>query len=851
MLISKQIIIKNNDMNFSFTRFAVFTILLFLLIPITAFSQVTKVRGKVTDIETKEPLPFVNVSFVGTTIGCITDFNGEYFLETRTSGDSLQASYIGYNPQTFGVKKNQFQTINFELQSSNTVLEEITIEPGENPAHPILRNIIKNKDKNREQGFESLEYEAYNKMEFDINNIDDDFKKQKLLKDFQFVFDYMDTSAVTGKNYLPVFISETLSDFYYKKDPKAEKEYIKASKISGIENESVVQFTGQMYLAVNEYDSYMNIFGKSFVSPIANKGLWSYKYYLVDSSSIDGNWCYQISFKPRRKQELTFTGDFWVHDTTFAIKKMKLRIAEDANINFVNDMVITHEYEQVDEKYWIMNKETMFADFNLSDKNLGFFGRRTTIKKGIKINKPIKKPEKIFANATLEKVKVLDDAQEKDKDYWSKMRPDSLSQRELGIYNMIDSIQEVPIFRTYVDVITLIVSGYKDVGKIDIGPYTKLYSFNHVEGHRFRFGARTSTKFSEKFFVEGYLAYGTKDKEWKYGGDFKYYFKKTPFHYVGASYKKDMEQLGQSPYALSTDNILTSVFSRSDGQKLSMVREAKLLYGKEWFLGFSNEIQLIHRTLYPFEDLKFNTITDNGNVSYNRILSSEVRIKTRFAFDEKFIIGKRKRTSLGTDFPILSFTYGYGMKGVLESDFEYHKLNVSLKHKFNLNPIGKTEYYLEAGKIFGELPYPLLEIHRGNETYWYDDYSFSLMNYYEFASDKYVALFLTHYFEGLFFNKIPLFRKLKWREVVSGKAIIGRISDKNKKFTGIEDHKLELGEGSDKFFINELTEPYVEVSAGIENILKLFRVDALWRLTYLDNPDISKFGIRVKMNIKF
>lgn len=798
-------------------------------------AQPTKVRGKVVDAETKEPLPFVNIAFTGTTIGCITDFNGDYYLETREEVDSLLISYMGYDPQVFAVRKHAFVTINANLEASQITLDEIIVKPGENPAFRILRNINDNKPRNNPSNHDNYYCEVYNKMELDVNNIDDDFKKQRVFKHFQFIFDYVDTSAITGKSYLPVFISETISELSSQRKPKKRKEIIKANNISGVENESVMQYTGQMYLEVNIYENYIPVFGKSFVSPIANFGKMYYKYYLVDSSYIDGQYCYQISFKPKRRQEPTFTGDFWVHDTTWAIKKTKARIAEDANINFVNDLVSTQEYQMINDSLWFLKKDQLFVDFNLKDSTTGFFGRKTTSYKNVEINK--KFPENYFNDQAWEITLTEEDANKKDTAFWNQHRHEKLSQKEENIYAMVDSIKEVPVFRTFVDIVTLFVTGYHVRGNLEFGPYYTFYSFNEIEGNRFRLGGRTSNAFSTKVMFNGHLAYGTKDEKFKYGLGAIYVFSKRPRETAEIQYKYDMEQLGQSDNAFMMDNILSSVLQRNPMDKLTLVEEVKLNYEKEWFEGFSNKLSFRYRKLHNSDNILFRDYDDNY---WDNITTSELKLNTRFAYNEKFVYGEFERVSLGTPYPILNLDFTFGMKDVFGSDYQYLKTNLSVQHHFNINPLGRFNWIAEAGKIWGNVPYPLLKLHEGNETYAFDDYAFNMMNYYEFASDKYASLYCEHHFEGLFLNKIPLFRRLKWREVVYGKGLIGRISDRNRDIMYFPEETNDLSK-----------KPYYEAGVGIENIFKIIRVDALWRLSYLNHPNIEKFGIRAKLQIIF
>lgn len=797
------------------------------------FAQLTKIRGKVIDADTKELLSFVSLAFKGTSIGTITDFKGEFFIETRGATDSLLVSYVGYNQKSVSIRKGLYQELNIELKATSFAIEGVTIIPGENPAHPILRKIIKNKWRNDPEKLESYSYESYNKIEIDLNNVDDQMKKRKIFKQFQFVFNYVDTNAITGKTFLPVFITEAISDYHYQRSPKIEKEVIKATKISGVNNESVSQFTGKIYQKINLYDNYINVFDQGLVSPIADGGLFYYKYYLIDSSFIGKKWCYQISFKPKRKMEPTFTGDFWVNDTTWAIVKAQVRLAENVNLNFVNDLVASAEYQLVNDTLWFPKQISLFVDFNLTDKTTGFFGRKTSSYSNVKIKEPIEDSiQAIQAN-----VVVQDGALKQDEKYWDKTRPFNLSDKEAKIYEMVDSVKQVPMYKTFFDIINMFVNYYYVVGYFEIGPYYKTYSFNEIEGNRFRVSGRTSNKFSKKVMFSTFLAYGDKDNRFKYGLGALYMLSKKPRETLKFEYKSDIEQLGQSPYAMTEDNIMTSVLRRNPNYKLTLVNELSGNYQKEWFAGLSNTLSFSYKNIYPSDSIRFNLVADNNPVP--KITSTSISLNTRWLKDEKYVTGEFDRVSLGSKFPEVNFDIIGAQKGIFGSDYSYLKLHLNYYHKFSINPFGYARVIVDAGKIFGTVPYPLLQLHEGNETYAFDRYAFNMMNYYEFASDQYASLFLEHHFQGFFLNHIPLMRKLKWREVVSGKFLVGSINENNKNVL-IFPYGLE-----------EVSKPYMEVGAGVENIFKVIRIDVMWRLTHLNNPNIEKFGIRAGLQIIF
>jgi len=816
-------------------------LLLVVLFYSSATAQITKIRGKVTDSSTGEPVPFVNVYFKGTTIGTTTDLNGFFSLETRQASDSVAASSVGFISVVKPLERNKYQEINFDLVPDQISLSEVVIRAGENPAEILLRKVIASKPLHNSENLDYSQFEAYTKIAFDANNLSEKFKNRKILKPFEFIFDYVDTSSISGKAYLPVFLSETLSDVYFRSSPKTRREVIKASRVSGIDNSSISQLMGDMIQQVNIYDNYITLFQKNFISPISGAGLLSYRYYLVDSASINGQWCYKLAFKPRRKQEFTFVGNMWIHDTTFAVKQFDMQIVGDANINFINDLVLQQEFTLIDGKNWMLTRDKLVSDFNVtsrdSAKNIGFFGTKISSYKNFVINQA---KEKEFYNTPV--VTTIDDeAGSKDELYWVESRHESLTDRESKIYQMIDTLKTLPVFNTWVDVIQMIVSGYYVKGKMEWGPYMSTYSYNQLEGHRFRLSGRTSNAFSKKLMLEGFAAYGLNDQQIKYGSGFMYMLGKNPRRVLKGNLNYDIEQLGQSQNAFREDFLLASLFRRNPADKMSLVEKYQGSYEHEWFNGFSNTVSLTRQGIWSTGRVPFSLNCANGDClkQAHVLRTTEINLSTRVSFQERFVMGEFERVSLGGKYPVLELNYAYGMPGVFKSEFEYHKLNISVRHWFNVLSWGWSKYNIEAGKIWGEVPYPFLKIHPGNETYVFDESAFNLMNYYEFVSDQYVTFYYTHHFVGTFLNKVPLLRKLKWREVAQVKGVIGNVSRKNLAYSLLPKGTYSIGK------------PYIEAGLGIENIFRIFRIDAVWRLSYYDHPDIKKFGVMVSMQFDF
>ncbi|HNR54297.1 MAG TPA: DUF5686 family protein, partial [Flavobacteriales bacterium] len=511
----------------------------FVLAPL-AWSQTTKVSGLVTDAKTGEPIPFASIAFVDSRIGASTDLDGRYAIETYYATDSIRVSTVGYVARSFAVKKDKVQVIDIALQPNSFELAEVVIKPTEeNPAFGILRRVIKNKPVNNREKLSAYQYHAYNKIEFDLNNITEDFTQKKIFKPFAFIFDNIDSTD--AKPYLPIFMTETLSDVYYRQQPKKQREFIRGTKVSGVENESIARFMGDMYQNVNIYENFLVIFGKNFISPIADGGRGYYDYYLTDSAFVGKNWCYKLTFTPKRVQELAFTGEMWISDTTYAVHRIEAGIASGANLNFVQGFWVKQQYDQVQNEVWMLTRDELVVDLNVirdtgeKNKNAvqGFYGRRTATYRDFVINEP---REDAFYDGVDDVVVELDPLS-LGADYWDQHRHVPLTAKENAIYHMVDTMKTIPRFRTYVDIISTLATGYYEKGKVEIGPYFTTMSYNPVEGLRFRLGGRTSNSFSNWVEFEGYSAYGLLDERFKFGLATRGFISKEPRMLYRASYK--------------------------------------------------------------------------------------------------------------------------------------------------------------------------------------------------------------------------------------------------------------------------------------------------------------------------
>ena len=666
------------------------------------------------------------------------------------------------------------------------------------------------------------------------------------MKRFSFIYDNLDTSA-EGKPFLPFYFTETLSDYYFQKEPKKQREFIKAAQVKGVNNESVTKFLGSMYQNINAYDNFIPVFDKNFVSPISNNGLFYYKYRIKDTQVAYGYNIILVQFTPRRSGENCFYGDFWVVDSIFALQRVTMEVPKLANINWVDGVSVYQEYAPIGDSIWFPVKDKFIAHFTATygAKLPGFIGRKSTSYKEISINDP-SIPSVLNNKQYKQDVIVTDTAGHSDDAFWASVRHDTLSKNEKKIYKMIDTLESMPIFTTYKNMIRFFASGVKDVGAFEIGPYWYIYSNNIIEGPRFRLSLGTNPRLHKDVYLNGYIAYGLRDEKLKYKIAGLWLLDRKPRMYLYGSYTHDIDRTTNYYDEVSTDNIFSvAVRKKNIPWKLAFVDEYRFEFYKEYFSGFSHQVSMIQKSYDPYAPLPSTTIFTNkeGN-PVEFIQNTELNLRLRFAYKEKFVEGNYYRYSLGSTYPVVEARIGIGLKNVLNGGYDYQKVSLSVSDYIQIPPMGILYANIFGGKYFGTLPYPLLEIHPGNEFYYYNKYAFAMMNNYEFISDQYAGINLEHNIGGGVFNYIPLLKRLKMRQFWTAKALYGDLSNANKL--------LNLNKGYPFRTLDE--QPYVELGTGISNILQVFRVDFVWRVSPKSPPGeplSRRFGIFGSVRFNF
>ena len=827
-------------------RKTVFLSFLFLVsFSYNTFAQ-TKISGIIVD-KKNQPISFANIVFKGSNEGVVSNEDGRFYLESNTNYSVILVAFVGYVTKEIDLTKQ----VNYEMKivlNAEEVLDEVKVFAGKtskknNPALDILRKIWERKRKNGLKMFNQYQYEKYEKVEFDLNTIDSAFMKRKIFKGMEFVFEKIDTSKITGKTYLPIFINEAISDVYGDNAKGKTKEILKANKNSGLgSGDGVNTFIKDLYNDYDIYNNYLNFFDKSFTSPLSRTGIDVYNYVLADSSYIDNKWCYNIVFYPRRKNELTFKGDFWVNDTTFAIKNINMAVTKSANINWVKDIYLEQDFEVVNDSVFLLTRDYLMSDFALNKKETskGVYGKRTSLYRNHKFN--LEKPEKFYK----QEVNFVDmAAYNKDDEYWTENRFEKLNKDEQSIYKLIDTLKTVKKFKQIYSLVEILGSGYIEFKNFDYGPIFSTFGYNEVEGIRLRVGGRTYFGSNDLWRLQGYTAYGFSDNKFKYGISGKWMIDTKNRIIISGGNRRDVEQIGVS--LTTTNDVLgrsfasSSLLSSGNNGKLTNINLTNVAFELEPFKNLVIGAGFSYRTLVSASPtFKLDYYTDAmQTTTKDNVKQSEFNVQAEYNHKKKYVGYGVERLYVDSPYSRIFVSYSSGVKGVMDSDFDYQRVQLYFKQPITIGPLGRTSLTMEVGKTFGKVPLGLLSIIPGNQSYFNIENTFNNLNYYEFVSDQYTTLNWEHNFQGRLFSRIPMMRKLNWREIIGVRGVYASVSDENKfiNASGLQ--------------YNSPTNGYWEYSAGIGNIFKVFRLDCSWRGNYRNVPEANNFTIKGSFGFYF
>ncbi len=810
--------------------------LLFNCCFLALWAQQTNITGTVTD-KKGDPLSFVQVQFLDSKIGTKSDSLGQFNISTYYPTDTLVFRLLGYQTERVKIKKDQSQVLEVKMQTQDKEIAEIFLKaPLETRGAQLHRRIIQYKDVNNKEKLSAYQYHLYNKIQLDASNLDSGLINNPLVDRLSIVKNYLQTDS-SEKSLLPVILSESVSDFYYLKDPKLKKEEVEATHITGVDNMQMTQFLGDMALELNIYDNIYDLFNKSFISPLAPFARNYYQFYLDDSTFIGADWCYKLRFVPKRTGDLVFEGHMWVHDTTYAIKRFEANIAPGANLNYIQEFYFEHTFEQVQKEVWMLTSEKMVLSFKITEKSkfLGLVGRKYSQRSNFIINEP--KPE-AFYRAT-NTVDVLNNAQERSEQEWAALRPVTLNEKELRIQEMVDSLEAQPFYQNMRKLTYFATTGYWPINKIEVGSVASLVSANPVENLRVALALRTSNEFSKRLELGGRLAYGFGDERFKYNLKLRYNITPQKRGMLTAYYNYDIEQIGQAPTAASMGTSFVTFLSTAPFDKLTFVQKTGVSLEKDVKKDLILYGALEWKNYTPLGLATYQQVSGFDTIQVSQLTATELTTRIRWTKDEEFLSGSFDRTALRSPYPILSFQGIFGFKDILRSNYRYQKYEFQFEHNTQLGVLGRMRYGFTLGYINGTAAYPLLKVHEGNQSLWLLTSTFNMVNFIEFISDRYVIGFAENRWEGLFFDRIPLLKASKIRLITTERIMLGSLSPKHNQALIIPD------------FVRPFNGvPYVEVGIGIENIFKVIRIDFLYRATH-QIPGTSPFGIKARYSLNF
>ena len=819
-----------------------YILFLFLFLPgMFALSQRKILAGVIKDAHSDEPVPFASLQFLNSTVGKLSDSSGKFeFFFSQWPSDTLVITCVGYQPYKLFIPVNSDSITIDIIMERGTFNEGVKVKVKINKGLFLWRKIVQNKSRNDKFRFQNFSYEVYNKLELDIKNLN--FQKFSKFKPLKPITDIINSNVDSseGPPFLPTYLTETLSDYYYQPKPLRRREVIRAVNINGVKNESIIPYLGNMDQNIDFYGNFIPVMNKQFVSPASDNGDAYYNYRVVDTQIVGKNRYYHLVFTPKRHGENTFEGDCWVHAGTYAIQKMNLRLGKDANVNFLETLSLIQEYRLLDDSTtWFLSKDKFVADIApIGKQKLGFIGRKTTTYKNIVVNDSSVVNE-LNKNKLLEEVVTLPGAAEKGNEYWTGARHEELSKNEKGIIKMIDTLTNAPEFKKFTNTLNFIGTGYLNTGNFQLGPWYNWVTGNTWEGLRLRFDLGTNHKWDKKVWWHTYLAYGFKDEKFKGKAELFYLPAKHPRTYFYGSYINDLDY-GQSYIGeVSTDNIFALAIRKKDIPiKRMKIEESRFEFFHETKSGFST---LFASVLKQFNPLQNIPPKDSFPVSSGKALKTfEISLRLRFAYLERFIENNFFRSSLGSPYPIPELKITQGISGIGNSAYNYTKLMASVHDFIKIPPYGSFDFNIYVGKTFGTLPYTFLDIAPGNELYYYNKFAFSLMNKYEFIHDKYAGISFEHNIGNGIFRFFP---KLKFRQFYTIKTLWGSLSDANKELNFLDGYEFQTLNGR----------TYLELGTGIDNILKVLRVDFVWRVlpTPLPKESNKRFGVFGSFRLTF
>ena len=848
--------------------------LLFLLLGCCISVSAQNIQGVVTDSLTNEPIPYLSVFYEGKGVGSITDNDGNYKVETRKGWNKLTFSAVGYVTKVVNIIPGVTKNLNVRMRPDDIMLDEVVVKPKRekysrknNPAVELMKKVIAHKKNNKLSENDYYQYNKYQKITMSLNDVTPEMLEKGMYKKMPFLKDQIELCEETNKFILPISVDETASQKIYRKHPKSEKTIIKGMSSTGV-NELFA--TGDMlstvlkdvFTDVNIYDNDIRLLQYPFISPISSSDAISfYKFYIMDTTFVDKDKCFHLTFVPNNSQDFGFTGHLYVlADSSYTVKKCTMNLPKKSGVNFVDNMDIIQEFEQLPNGEWVLKTDDMIVEMTLMKIMQGFQIRRTTRYSDYAFDEL---PQQLFKRKGAE-IKEAD-AMMRGDDFWNQYRPVPLTQTESSMDMLVKRLEQMPGFKYVIFVLKAFIENFVETGtkdnpsKVDIGPVNTMISNNYIDGLRLRMSAQTTANLNPHLFFKGYYAYGFKDHRSKYMGEVEYSFNKKeylprefPKNSITFSYQYDVMSPTDKFLKTDKDNVFVS-FKTSTVDQMSYVRNIALKYENETQFGLKTTVEVKHSTDEPTGGLAYIT-NDDQKTLVPEIQTMEASLAFRYAPGETFVNTKQRRIPVSFDAPVFTLSHTAGFKGVLGGEYNFNLTEVGLYKRFWFSSWGKIDMFVKGGAQWNKVPFPLLIMPAANLSYILQRETFNLINNMEFLNDRYASLDVSWDLNGKIFNRIPLLKKLKWREAIGFKMLYGHLTDKNNPMKHPGDSELFLfptRDGRPTSFVMDPKTPYMECSVGIHNIFKILHIDYVRRLNYLDHPDANKWGVRFMVMMTF
>lgn len=848
--------------------------LLFLLLGCCISVSAQNIQGVVTDSLTNEPIPYLSVFYEGKGVGSITDNDGNYKVETRKGWNKLTFSAVGYVTKVVNIIPGVTKNLNVRMRPDDIMLDEVVVKPKRekysrknNPAVELMKKVIAHKKNNKLSENDYYQYNKYQKITMSLNDVTPEMLEKGMYKKMPFLKDQIELCEETNKFILPISVDETASQKIYRKHPKSEKTIIKGMSSTGV-NELFA--TGDMlstvlkdvFTDVNIYDNDIRLLQYPFISPISSSDAISfYKFYIMDTTFVDKDKCFHLTFVPNNSQDFGFTGHLYVlADSSYTVKKCTMNLPKKSGVNFVDNMDIIQEFEQLPNGEWVLKTDDMIVEMTLMKIMQGFQIRRTTRYSDYAFDEL---PQQLFKRKGAE-IKEAD-AMMRGDDFWNQYRPVPLTQTESSMDMLVKRLEQMPGFKYVIFVLKAFIENFVETGtkehpsKVDIGPVNTMISNNYIDGLRLRMSAQTTANLNPHLFFKGYYAYGFKDHRSKYMGEVEYSFNKKeylprefPKNSITFSYQYDVMSPTDKFLKTDKDNVFVS-FKTSTVDQMSYVRNIALKYENETQFGLKTTVEVKHSTDEPTGGLAYIT-NDDQKTLVPEIQTMEASLAFRYAPGETFVNTKQRRIPVSFDAPVFTLSHTAGFKGVLGGEYNYNLTEIGLYNRFWFSSWGKIDMFVKGGAQWNKVPFPLLIMPAANLSYILQRETFNLINNMEFLNDRYASLDVSWDLNGKIFNRIPLLKKLKWREAIGFKMLYGHLTDKNNPMKHPGDSELFLfptRDGRPTSFVMDPKTPYMECSVGIHNIFKILHIDYVRRLNYLDHPDANKWGVRFMVMMTF